>query len=255
MKWYGEKEKLSTTFVDGKYERKVILKDSLVLLNDIGSRYIEFTLRNYGKSSTIILNESVMAPSITDDKFLRRKNGLCGSEISFNGATILKTKKQEFLSNVKNKNNFVQILSQKLAEDGCTVLKSFYDHNIEIATTAARMSCENMTVVVGEEGTLLILLCYYTNASNCGLYFRGHKKHKSTKTTRVWNITKTRSLLGDDAAKHLLFASAFGGCESTSHIFGIGEGAIYLKLNNDHFSGTTFVHIRNISLRNQVIAN
>ncbi len=185
----------------------------------------------------VIFNENCLAPSIMDEKILRNKKGVCGPEISFTGATPLKAKKQEFLSNVKNRNEFIKILSAKLVEVGCTVSTTTSDVNIFIAQQAARISDEQMTVVVGEDTTLLVLLCFYTKDENCGLFLRNWKKVKSTKCARLWNITETRNLIGGNKIGLLLFVHAFGGCQSTSHIFGIGEAVIFNKLDNNHFAG------------------
>lgn len=210
------------------------------------SRYIEFTLRKYGKTATIILIEIESVPSITDEKASRNKKGICGSEISFSGATHLNVKKQEFLNNVNNRNNFIRCLSTKLAKAGCTVIRTYGDENIEISSTAARMSREKDVVVVGEEGSLVVLLCYYAETEHHGIYLRGYRKTKISKS-RLWNITETKRSLGISTSKHLLFANAFGGCQSVSHIFGVGEGILFSKLNEKHFSGKRmFLYITSI---------
>lgn len=184
-----------------------------------------------------MFNEHELAPSIMDEKILRNKKGVCGPEISFTGATPLKTKKQEFLSNAKNRNEFIKILSEKLIDAGCTVSNTMGDANIFIAQQASRISEEKITVVVGEETTLLVLMCFYATDENCGLYLRSCEKVKSTKSTRLWNITETRNLIGGNKSELLLFVHAFGGCQSTSHIFGVGEAVIYNKLDDKHFAG------------------
>lgn len=206
-------------------------------MNLFYTRYVEFTLRKYGKSAHVIFNECETGPSIMDEKNRRNKKGVCGSEISFTDATPLKIKKQEFLSNSKNRNEFINILSEKLGEAGCTVFKTMGDANILIAKKAACISIEKMTVVVGEEATLLVLMCLYAKDENRGLYLRSCKKVKSTKTTRMWNITDIQTSLGANKSKLLLFVNAFGGCQSTSHIFGVGEAVMYNKLDNKHFAG------------------
>lgn len=203
----------------------------------IRSRHVEFVLRKYGKSAKIIFKECGIVPSILDEKFLRNKKGICGAEISFTDATPLKCNKREFLNNDKNKNEFVKILSQKLVDAGCTTHCTFDDLNLLIARTAALMSRKKVVVVIGEEANLLPLMCFYVEADNCGLFLKCFKKQKTTKSTRLWNITETKNLMGVDKAKYLLFVQAFGGCQSTSHIFGVGEGILYSKLDDKHFAG------------------
>lgn len=170
-----------------------------------------------------------------DEKSRRNKNS--GSEISFTGTTPLRIKKQVFLSNVKNRNEFVNMLSRKLGETGFTVSKATRDVNVVIAQRVAVMSTEKMTVAIGEEAALLALMCFYAKNKNHGLYLRCSKKVKSTKTTRLWNITETKRLIGDKKCELLLFVNAFGGCQSTSHIFGVGETFLLNKLEDQAFTG------------------
>lgn len=192
-------------------------------------------VRKYGKSAHVIFNQCDTGPSIMDEKNRRNKN--FGSEISFTGATPLNTKKQEFLSNTKNRNDFIDILSEKLAETGLSVAKTTGDANILIAKRAVSMSAEKMVVVVGEEANLLVLMCFYANEENCGLYLKSCKKVKSTKSSRMWNITETKTSLGAKKSELLLFVNAFGGCQSTSHIFGVGEAILFNKLDDKVFAG------------------
>lgn len=183
-----------------------------------------------------------MIPTILDEKFLRNKKGIFGAEVSFTDDTPLKTKKQEFLNNNKNRNGFVKMLSEKLVKAGCTAYGTIGDVYVLIAQTADCISRKKMVVVIGEEANLLPLMCFYVRANNCGLYLRCSKKHKSTHSTRLWNITETQNLIGIDKSKYLLFVRAFGGCQSTSHIFGVGEGILYSKLDDKHFAGMNLIY-------------
>lgn len=194
--------------------------------------------RKYTKSTRIIFNECETGPSIMDEKNRRNKNS--GSEISFIGATPLKTKKQVFLSNAKNRNEFIKLLSRRLGQTGFTVSTTTNDANIVIAQEATVMSTKKMTVAVGEEAALLVLMCFYAKNESQGLYLRCCKKAKSTKTSRLWNITETKRLIGDKKCNWLLFVNAFGGCQSTSHIFGIGETLFLNKLDDQVFTGRNF---------------
>lgn len=165
-----------------------------------------------------------------------RRNRNFGSEISFTGTTPLNTKKQDFLSNTKNRNEFINVLSERLLATGCTVSKTTADANIVIAKRAASVSTEKMVVVVGEEANLLVLLLFYARDDNRGLYLKNCKKGKSTNTTRLWNITETKALIGVTKTELLLFINAFGGCQSTSHIFGVGEAVMFNKLDEKDFA-------------------
>lgn len=206
--------------------------------NIIRCRYVEFVLRKYGKSTTVIFDAYETGPSVMDEKNLRNKKGICGVEVSFTGTTPLKSKKQQFLNNPKNKNSFVKFLSERLERAGFNSIYATGDGNALIARTAVDSSQQNSTIVIGSETNLLILLCFYANDDTCGLYLRSDKKIKATKSTRLWNILQTKNMLGSLKSTYLLFVHAFGGCQTTSRIFGVGEGVLYSKLNDKQFSGS-----------------
>ena len=56
---------------------------------------------------------------------------------------------------------------------------------------------------------------------------------KKGKKFRVWDIHWFQSSLGIELCSLLAFAHAIGGCDTTSHLFGIGKGVPLRKLKND----------------------
>ena len=58
------------------------------------------------------------------------------------------------------------------------------------------------------------------------LYFRSD----TSKDTKVYDINVLSNVLGSDVSKHLLFAHAFTGCDTTSRIYGMGKKPLIQKL-------------------------
>ena len=67
-----------------------------------------------------------------------------------------------------------------------------------------------------------------------GYFFKSEPKQKlSSKCLRVWDIKKTKELLGPNTCRLLPFIHALTGCDTTSLIYGISKGAALKKLTAD----------------------
>ena len=84
------------------------------------------------------------------------------TEVHFTGSTIMNVKKDMFLSNKKNKQSFLCLLSRKLEQMGCQVSHARGDADMLIVQTAIQSSSRSSTVLVGDDTDLLILLCFHT---------------------------------------------------------------------------------------------
>ena len=93
-----------------------------------------------------------------------------------------------------------------------------------------------MSILVGDDTGLLILLCYYADIYSKGLYLKPEPRQK-TKTPRIWDIKKLTNLLGEQICACILFVHALLGCDTTSRVHGIGKPAALKKiLTSDYFS-------------------
>ena len=63
-------------------------------------------------------------PSIKDVTHQGLTKGLRGTKIKFNESTSFKTKKELFLTNTENKQDFINMLGKYMSEKGCTVLNA-----------------------------------------------------------------------------------------------------------------------------------
>ena len=90
--------------------------------------------------------------------------------------------------------------------------------------------------MVGDDTDLLVLLCYHANTDDgYNVFFKPEPK-ANAKSSKVWNIQKTRKSLGDGVYSNILFIHALLGCDSTSRVHGIGKAAVLRKvINNINF--------------------
>ena len=126
-------------------------------------------------------------------------------------------KKGDFLSNKANKQASIQLIMECLRQRGCGVIQAEGYADVEIGKAAVTKSAIKSTTFVGEDTDLLLLLLYYTEATNCTeLYFRTDKVKSN-----VYNIKVLKKKFGEAVCIDLLFIHAFTGCDSTSRVFGI----------------------------------
>jgi len=90
------------------------------------------------------------------------------------------------------------------------------------SSRAVARAAESPTTVVGEDTDLLVLLICHPDQESHTLYMQSDKK--KGKKFRVWDIHWFQRSLGTEMSSLLSFAHAIGGCDTTSHLFGIGKG-------------------------------
>ena len=81
---------------------------------------------------------------------------------------------------------------------------------------------------------MLVLLCYHANLENNRIYFKSEPNQRlSSKGLRMWDIKKTKVLLGPDACRLLPFIHDLTGCDTTSRVYRISKGAALKKSTAD----------------------
>ena len=132
----------------------------------------------------------------------RRAAGKAGATVTFTENMKVTLKKDNFLTNPKNKQLFINMLSRFLQEDNCPTCHAEGDADVLIVKTAAESARERNTVLVGDNTDLLVLLCFYTRSDSFGLYFKPEPTANSRRP--VWN-KKVKEPLGDDVCHDLFF--------------------------------------------------
>ncbi|KAK3873784.1 hypothetical protein Pcinc_021209 [Petrolisthes cinctipes] len=108
---------------------------------------------------------------------------------------------------------------------------------MDIVKAAIKASQHQPTTFIGEETDLLILLLYYAETNNKGLYFRSDK----TTVPMVYNISEMKQVLNSDMYSQLLFIHTVTGCD-TSRIFSIGKRSAFQKPVNGDLTIKTFAN-------------
>lgn len=163
-------------------------------------------------------------PSTKDMKHLKRAEGKAGPRVLFAPSMPLKSKKEQFLANIENKQQFINLLSEKMNEKGIRTVSAEGDADVLIAETGVKCSAEGLTYVIGEDTDVLVLLCHYSKDDSKGLLFRSDRK-----TSKICDISLVRQTLGTELCRMLPVIHSIGGCDTTSRLFGIGKGSALKK--------------------------
>lgn len=91
-----------------------------------------------------------------------------------------------------------------------------------IATTAVQSSITRPTIIMGEDTDLLILLLYYYECGSMQLIFRPNHDKKTVKS-KIWDISKTTCVLGQEPCNVIPLIHAISGCNTTSELYGVGK--------------------------------
>ena len=168
----------------------------------------------------------------------------------------MNNKKDEFLANSANKQRFLVILGEKLAESGCHISHAESDADHLIVLTTIEHAKTVATVLVGDDTYLLILLCHHTpDQGTYNIYMKPESRTTTKKAPRCWDIKLLRRTLGLNICANILFAHAILGCDTTSRLFGIGKGVILKQLKTSlYFHNQAKVFNDTQSAQQQIVA-
>ena len=125
----------------------------------ICSMYAEYIVGKY-TNATVVFDGYNTESSTKDCAYLRRTHGISSAQVKFNANTPFKSKKDQFLSNCKNKQTFINMLGKCLQERGIGIEHVAGDADVLIVTTAVDLTETQDVVIIGEDTDLLILMCY-----------------------------------------------------------------------------------------------
>ena len=173
----------------------------------------------------------------TKDHIHSKRQPISSLEIDFTLQSILLSTKQVFLSNVNNKENFIDKLSEILVGYGHTVTRSNSDADVDIVNKAMTVVMSYNCVLVGDDTDLLVLLLHHfsqiapTTSNNVYMY--------RPASDTVINIRSLLLRLPAEISNNILFLHAVSGCDTTSSIAGIGKTKFIKSLmkNNNIIDG------------------
>ena len=106
----------------------------------------------------------------------RCASGNSPSTVTFTESMSVTLKKDNFLSNPKNKQRFLSMLSKALQNVGGITHHADCDADLIIVKTAVESARTSTTVLVGDDTEMLVLLCYHASEDGYDLYFRPEPK-------------------------------------------------------------------------------
>ena len=177
--------------------------------------FCDYLSRNFGL--VIIVFDGYRIPSTKYTTHQRRTGGEVGIEVTFTGDVKLTMSKDVFLSNVANKQNFIDMLSHYLQLAECLTEHAEEDADLLIAQTAVQSAATTNTVLVADDTDLVILLCYHADPDGFDLFMQ-FSTRGTTKKNRICDINVTQSELDADICNNILFIHAILGCDTTSRL-------------------------------------
>ncbi len=222
----AKKEPQNSAYVlDGGALLHRVTWDKGATYQKICTAYEEHIKNSYGEN-TVIVFDGYKTPSIKDVTHMRRVK-IPGPQVTFDSSMVCKLKREDFLSNVENKENFIKMLGENLEKAGHIILYAEGDADVLIVKTAVDSARSRSTICVGDDTDLLVLLLFHAEPEGPDLFLKPEIKG-SKKEQKMWNIRQTKNLLDQKrpVSKCLLFMHAILGCDSTSHVFGTGKGGL-----------------------------
>ena len=141
----------------------------------------------------------------------------------------IRSKKENFLSNSDNKQNFIDLLCETFKANGIDCVNAPADADVMIAKKGIEYARETVTYVIGEDTDVLVLLCHYAERRMNDLYFKSSKEGE-----KCWHINSVAEALSESICRVLPVVHALCGCDTTSRLYGIGKGAALRKVREDN---------------------
>jgi hypothetical protein len=222
-----EKSSLTKHVLDGGALLHRIKWFPNALFGHIVEQYKTFINTKYGCPCHIIFDGYEDSQSIKDHEHKRRQTGKTCANINITLSTKSHSDKVTFLSNETNKKQFIKLLSNHLREAGHHVQESIGDADTNIVATTICLAKTDHVTVVADDTDVLILLLYHWTSNMVDIHFRSEaSKVKGSHGVKIINIRSVVNDLNQSILGNLLAIHAWGGCDTTSAIFGHGKTKI-----------------------------
>lgn len=167
--------------------------------------------------STFIKAEA--EPDTKDTTHLRRKLSKTGRFVNITPHMKLNMKKEKFLSVLKNKQLFNNMLMNHINSSSSGI------HALQddlIAQTAIDVSKENHVIVISADTDVLVLLVHGADSTKEKIFLTSDSSTSSS--SKIWDVYQIIESLGSELCQNILSVHAFLGCDTISRIFGFGKG-------------------------------
>lgn len=204
----------ATYVVDGGFLLHKVVWQKPATFQQICEQYINYAKYFYGEDCVVVFDGYNSKSFSTKDALqqLRSKNS---QEISVKLENTIVTPQEDFLRNNNNKQKLIELLKISFEKTGIKIKQAESDADFLIVNTAVTLpDCDKKIVVVSEDTDIAVLLIHHSKHKNMFLLRPG----KAAKPDKLTNIFELQDKLGD-VKKHILFAHAISGCDTTSFIF------------------------------------
>ena len=194
---------------------------------EIAKQYVSYVHSNYGNCCIVFYGYG-QGPSIKDHEHQRRVGKAC-ADIQISESMEAHVNQQTFLSNERNKSQFISLLSHFLEADAQVVDICSGDADTMIVTCALQYATQGTkeVTVVADDTDVLVLLMYHWKENMTDVYFQCKSQKKGIIS---WKINDLVTDAGEVVISHLIFVHAWSGCDTTSATFGQGKASLLKKL-------------------------
>ena len=188
-------------------------------------QYQSYLLTKYGRCTVVF---DGYTSSTKDHEHDRRTNGGKGcADFVISENMPAHQSQHTFLSNDKNKMQFIDMLSKYLTDDGNIIIQCRDDADTSIVSNAIDFaSFGHKVTVVADDTDILILLLYFWNSKMEEIVLK-HEKRGPHGLEKLVYIDQIATHLDNAIRNNLLFIHAFTGCDTTSAIHGKGKQSIF----------------------------
>ena len=160
--------------------------------------YIQYIQNRFSKYESVItiLNGYNQELSIKSSEHRRRTSQVTAADVVLTRDMVLTATRQVFLRNTRNKDQADTFIVERALQEAT-----------------------NSTVdVMTKDTDILILLIHHWDNLKNDVFFNTEKRRKSSKVNKGWNIECFKEANASDWMDAILFAHAWGGCDTTSAI-------------------------------------
>ena len=166
-----------------------------VTYDHICKTYVQYVERHYGKQVTIVFDSYQHGPLTKDPIHQRRKIRGVGPKVKLQSSAVISHKKDIFLSNDSNTQNFILMFAEKFSLCGFFVHHAHADADLLTVRTALECAQSRSTVVIGDDTDLLILLCYHNDLqSPFSVYLKPQPQKRQQQVTNMEHQTHSRKI-------------------------------------------------------------
>ena len=132
-------------------------------------------------------------------------------------AAKLVVSNDKYLSNVQNKQLFLQLLQNYLKGKPVNILSYTVDADVLMCREAIERCYSGNVSLIGDDTDLLVLLLHMTR------HHAFDNKLFLTTKSHIYDTERIRNSFGHKIVNSILLTHAFTGCDTTSRIFGVGK--------------------------------